>query len=430
VEAHAVAVPHVVRKERSARITSPWAVAAIVAAFYTLLVTPALISNPYQFVNIGRQYIHKGTSSAAINEHARAMNHRIGYDGQFYYFLAADPAHGKDYMDAPGIIYSRIGYPITARALSGGNAALVPYMMVLVNVLAAIGGTLAVAFFLRRHGLPPALALLYGLYPGLMLSVLRDLTEPLAFGLAAFALLVFDARSKWRLLGSSALFGLALLTRETVALFPAILAFALLIGVGTSFEWKIRLRWSNLARSIAFAELAFAPLLLWRHIVAVRLPNQTIQEPFVGGEHHVAGVAGTAGSFLTALVPFHAIAKQWPWTGDNVGDLLTVFLPALVWAAIAFIVLRRKPAMLGPLFILANVAVFVVFLPTPIAVDYASLSRASLGVLLGVFITLPLITPVFGERAQLIRSTLVLWSLPLWVVLGILLHALGPKYVW
>jgi hypothetical protein len=263
-----------------------------------------------------------------------------------------------------------------------------------------------------------------------MLSVLRDLTEPLAFGLAAFALLVFDARSKWRLLGSGALFGLAMLTRETVALFPAILALALLVGVGTSFEWKIRLRWSNLARSIAFAELAFAPLLLWRHIVATHLPHKMIQEPFVGGEHHVAGVGGAAGSALTALLPFHAIAKQWPWNGDNVTDLLTVFLPALVWSAIALVVLRRKPTMLGPLFILANVAVFVVFLPTPIAVDYGSLGRASLGVLLGVFITLPLITPVFGERAQLIRSTLVLWSLPLWVVLGILLHALGPKYAW
>jgi hypothetical protein len=47
-----------------------------------------------------------------------------------------------------------------------------------------------------------------------------------------------------------------------------------------------------------------------------------------------------------------------------------------------------------------------------------------------VLLTLPLLTPVFGARAQLVRSTLVLWSLPLWIVLGILLHALGPKYVW
>lgn len=429
MEAHAVAAPRVLKRERAARITSPWAVAAIVAAFYALLTTPGLLSNPYQFVNIGRQFLHKSTSSAAIDQHARAINHKIGYDGQFYYFLAVDPANGKDYMDNSGVIYSRIGYPMTVRALSGGNPVLVPYMMMLVNILAAVGGTLAVAFFLKRHGLPPALALVYGLYPGLIMAVLRDLTEPLAFALAAGALLVFDARSKWRLLGSGALFGLAMLTRETVALFPAILALALLVGVGNVSEWRVRLRWGNIARSIAFAELAFAPLLIWRHVVTTVLPHTATQEAFVGGEHHVAGVGGTAGSLLTALVPFHAIAKQWPWTGDDVTDLLIVFLPALLWAGIAIVLVRRKVT-LPPLFVLANVAIFVIFLPTPIAVDYSSLGRASIGILLAVMLTLPLLPSAFGKRAELVRGTLVLWSLPLCIVVGLLLHTVGPKYVW
>ena len=185
MDAHAFAIPRAPKRERSARIgeraariSSPWTVAAIVAAVYMLLTVPGLAWNPYQFVNIGHQYYKKGTSSTIIKQHARPIDDRIGYDGQFYYFLAVDPTHGRDYMDAPGIIYSRIGYPMTARALSGGNPTLIPYMMVLVNILAAVGGTLAVAFFLRRHGLPPALALLYGFYPGLILAVLRDLTEP------------------------------------------------------------------------------------------------------------------------------------------------------------------------------------------------------------------------------------------------------------
>ena len=107
-----------------------------------LLTVPGLAWNPYQFVNIGHQYYKKGTSSTIIKQHARPIDDRIGYDGQFYYFLAVDPTHGRDYMDAPGIIYSRIGYPMTARALSGGNPTLIPYMMVLVNILAAVGGTL------------------------------------------------------------------------------------------------------------------------------------------------------------------------------------------------------------------------------------------------------------------------------------------------
>src|SRR5207253_844339 len=166
VDVHALAVPRVLQRERSARIASALVVAAIVPLFYSLLMLPGLASNPYQFINIGRQYHTKGSSSAAI-KNARPIDDRIGYDGQFYYFLAVDPKHGRDYMDEPGVIYSRIGYPMTVRALSAGNASVIPYMMVIVNILAVVGGTLAVAFFMRRHGLPPAFALLYGLFPGL-----------------------------------------------------------------------------------------------------------------------------------------------------------------------------------------------------------------------------------------------------------------------
>jgi hypothetical protein len=433
VEAHAFAIPRALKRERATRITSPWAVGAIVAAFYILLTVPGLAWNPYQFVNIGHQYYNKGTSSTIIKQHARPLHGsdraaRIGYDGQFYYFLAVDPAHGKDYMDAPGIVYSRIGYPMTARALSGGNPTLIPYMMVLVNILAAVGGTFAIAFFLRRRGLPPAWALLYGLFPGLALAVVRDLTEPLAFGLAAAGLVLFDPRSKRRLLASAVLFGLAMLTRETVAVFPAILVLGLLVGVGTTVSrWQERLRFGNLARAAAFAELAFAPLFVWRHLLTtVVLPHATTQEGFVSGEHHAAGAAGAA---LAALVPFHALAGQWPWNGKDVTDLLTVVVPALLWAAIAVSLLRRKLS-IGPFLIIANVAVFVIFVPTPIAIDYGSLGRASIGVLLAVLFTLPLVEPAFGDRARVLRNSLGLWSLPVWLVLSILLNALGPKFVW
>ena len=58
---HAFAVPRVLQREHGARITaSPWGVAAIVAAFYALLTVPGLAQNPYQFINIGRQYHAKG----------------------------------------------------------------------------------------------------------------------------------------------------------------------------------------------------------------------------------------------------------------------------------------------------------------------------------------------------------------------------------
>ena len=115
-------------------------------------------------------------------------------------------------------------------------------------------------------------------------------------------------------------------------------------------------------------------------------------------------------------------------SGEEVGNLFTVILPALLWAWISIALLRRKLT-LEPWFVLANVAVFVVFLPTPIGVDYGSLGRASIGVVLAALVTLPQVGSL-GERARLARNTLLLWSLPFYLVLAVLLNALGPKFVW
>jgi hypothetical protein len=413
--------------ERGARTASPWVVGAIVALFYALLLAPGLAQDPYQFVNIGHKFLTKGTTSSAIKP-SLPTDDKVGYDGQFYFFLAADPKHARDYIEQPGFIYSRIGYPMTVRALSGGNASLVPYMMVLVNILAAVGGTLAVAFLLRRRGLPPLYALLYGLFPGLVISVLRDLTEPLAFALAAVGLAVFHPRSKWRLLGSASLFGLAMLTRETVALFPAILAVGLLVGVGSAARRRERLRVGNFACGAAFAAIAFVPLFAWRHILtSFWLHDASTQENFASSTSY--GAHGAGGAALAALVPFHALAGQWPWSGEDVTNILTVVLPGLIWAAIAIALLRRKLT-LEPWLVLANVAVFVVFLPTPIAVDYGSFGRASIGVVLAALATLPQVAASFGEGARAARASLALWSLPCYLVLAVLLNALGPKFVW
>ena len=399
--------------------SSPWAVAMTVAVVYAVLLVPGLIHDPRQFALIGSKFLHQSATSTVIKPSFPTKN-TTGYDGQFYFFLALDPKHGRDYMEQPGIIYSRIGYPMAARVLSGGDASVIPYMLVLVNIAAAVGGTLAVAFLLRRRGLPPSLALLYGFFPGLIFAVLRDLTEPLAFCLAAAGLAVFDSLSKKRLLGSAALFGLAMLTRETVALFPAILAIALLVGAGTAVAgWRDRLRIVNVMRAAAFAAIAFAPLFAWRHVVGIWLNTTSVQERPAGGP---------AGGVVNSLVPFHAIAAQWPWSAEDVVDLLTVVLPAVIWAAIAIVLLRRKVTV-APWFVLANVAVFVVFLPSPVAVEYISMGRAAIGIVLAVLIALPQATKLLGERSRIRFGALALWSLPYYLLVAGLLHHVASRLV-
>jgi hypothetical protein len=389
-----------------------------VAVVYAVLLVPGLMHDPRQFALIGSKFLHQGTTSTVIKPSFPTKN-TTGYDGQFYLFLALDPKHGRDYIEQPGIIYSRIGYPITARVLSAGNASVIPYMMVLVNLAAAVGGTLAIAFLLRRRGLRPSLAFLYGFFPGLLFAVIRDLTEPLAFCLAAAGLAVF-ALSKKRLLGSAALFGLAMLTRETVALFPAILTIALLVGAGTAITGlRERLRIVNVMRATAFAAIAFAPLFAWRHVVGIWLNTTSVQERPAGGP---------AGGVVNSLVPFHAIAAQWPWSAEDVVDLLTVVLPAVVWAAIAIALLRRK-ATVAPWFVLANVAVFVVFLPSSVAVEYISMGRAAIGIVLAVMIALPQATKLLGEKSGIRFAALALWSLPYYLLVAGLLHHVASRLV-
>ena len=422
MEADALAVPRAPVSESTAQTASPWVVAAIVAIFYTVLFGPGLVHNPHQFVSIGSKFLHQGSSSTVIKQSFPTKG-KTGYDGQFYYFLALDPRHGKDYIESPGIVYSRIGYPITVRALSGGNASVIPYMMLLVNIAAAVGGTLAVAFLLRRRGLPPWLALVYGLFPGMIFAVLRDLTEPLAYCVAAAGLVLFDPRSRKRLLGSAALFGFALLTRETVALFPAVLAIALLVGAGTTVSgWRDRFRIGNVARAAAFAWIGFAPLFLWRHVVAIWLNTTSAQL-------QERPAAGPAGGFLYSLVPFHAYAGHWLHpSGEHAALFLTVVLPGLVWGAIALAVLLRTWTV-EPWFVLANVAVFVVLLPTAVAVDYGSMGRAAIGIVLAILVSLPRVAAALPRRWPTVQRSLVLWSLPYYLVIVAMFAPLGAKLV-
>jgi hypothetical protein len=104
-------------------------------------------------------------------------------------------------------------------------------------------------------------------------------------------------------------------------------------------------------------------------------------------------------------------------------------LPALLWSAIALALLRRKLT-IEPWFVLANVAIFVIFLPNPIAVDYGSLGRASIGVVLAALLTLPQVATVLPTRGRFARGTLALWSLPVWLLTAILLNGIGPRFVW
>lgn len=171
-----------------------------------------------------------------------------GYDGQYYYRIAVAPLAGRRGLDRPAYRYQRIGYPLAARALALGDRARIAPTLVLVNVAAIALGTLLVALLLTRNGSPPLWALPYALYIGQVACFWRDLAEPLAYALAAAALLAWRRARFWP---GCILLLLAALTKENVLLF----------AVAAVLHLMLRGRWRQLGLLLALVALPYA---LWQ----------------------------------------------------------------------------------------------------------------------------------------------------------------------
>ena len=131
-----------------------------------------------------------------------------GYDGQFYFYLAQDP-----FLTRPATAASldntfrvrRILYPLLAWALSLGQRAALPWVLLALNVAAAAATVGLTAWAAARHGRSAWWALLVAAYAGVWIPVLLDLTEPLQLALLTAGMLA----------GSAPLLFLAALAKET-----------------------------------------------------------------------------------------------------------------------------------------------------------------------------------------------------------------------
>src|SRR6266550_5502492 len=99
-----------------------------VAVFYGVLVSVRLEQHgALWFVHIGSEFLSAAHTSDVIRPSLGAQN-TFGYDGQYYFALAADPAHAHDYMHGQaGVVYSRAFYPAVSRAASFGSVSTLPY---------------------------------------------------------------------------------------------------------------------------------------------------------------------------------------------------------------------------------------------------------------------------------------------------------------
>lgn len=192
-------------------------------------------------------FVHLGTIWSA---HIRSGT--WGYDGQFYYQIARNPLGAAQFMDNAPYRYQHFLYPLLVWLLSAGQAPLVPYMLLLLNLLAIIISVEIIARLLSKSGLSPWFSLALGLYYGMAVGLTFDTTEPFTCLLISLG---FWFLNKRQLVISAIWMGLATLSRETAVLFP--------LGLAAYSIWKHE--WKD---AIGFTSLGVLPLAIFLSILA------------------------------------------------------------------------------------------------------------------------------------------------------------------
>ncbi|MFH1055767.1 MAG: hypothetical protein V1744_06730 [Candidatus Altiarchaeota archaeon] len=188
-----------------------------------------------------------------------------GYDGQIYLLIAEHPLDLSKMreVDSEQCIYyryQRILYPLTVHALSLGSIRLMPYMMLLVNLVSVLLSTVVFHKLLSLSKHPLAYSLYLPMTTGLFLSVLLDLTEPMwvLFILAAFYFL-----SRGEHVKSAAFILLASFTKETTLLLvvPLVLHYLYIRDSRTAIVFLASLVPFLMWQGVLFSVFGSVPLL-------------------------------------------------------------------------------------------------------------------------------------------------------------------------
>src|SRR5215472_3325446 len=199
---------------------SPLVTALVALAGYVCFVALrwwiAANGNITKFVRAELPFAHPGRVPAGL--YVFGSN---GYDGQFYYRLALDPAnlHRTAFgitLDHPYRL-ERIGYPALAWLVSLGHHRLTPVALVLVNVLALAAIGLLGGMLAAESGRHAVWGLLLAGYFGFFKAAGCDLTEPVAAACLLGGILAYRRRHP---AVAGLLFGYGALTRETVIIVP------------------------------------------------------------------------------------------------------------------------------------------------------------------------------------------------------------------
>ena len=308
-----------------------------------------------------------------------------GYDGQFAYYIARDPASAPVYIDNLAYRYQRILYPMLARLLSLGQPVLVPWALLFINVFSISMSTELVGRMLARNGVNSYLALLLPLWMGQIFALRADLNEPLCFLFVIAALWWYEREQHWL---SGVALAASVLTKEVGVLF----LFAILLAV------LLQKRVWLAVRYLLLTLLPYAALQVWLTF-------------WIGG----SGLAGAGSRF--ERIPFYGFTFVEPLAA-RVFAVLILALPVTGLLILAVFQLRKTPRSVEAWALAIN-CLFIVFLTRRTAVDVLAAFRVTTGVVVAALV----VSAARGWR-RLAWALWVFWLPP--SILALLI----PGFLW
>lgn len=221
----------------------------------------------------------------------------LGWDGQFYYYIANDLTDSQQtasYLDADAYRYQRIGLPLLANVASVLLLQdwVSPAMYYGVSLALVLAASFVGATFLRNRGISPYWILVWALALGTQITVLNGLPDAAADALLLMSLTAY-------LTGRVGLYiplvALAALAREGHMLFPAV--------IWVAEAWRVLGRRDWRASSFGALVLLGLPLLAfgaWHLFIRLHFDQtpseqaQAILGPFMDStlRHAWAGLTG------------------------------------------------------------------------------------------------------------------------------------------
>jgi len=246
------------------------------------------------FIVAGSQFVNESSHESIV------INEGPGYDGQFFYRYSLDPSGSVDKgieVDHPAYRHQRIIYPVIVWILSFGIDSLVPFNMVLVNIIALLFSCFFLEKILGKLNYPKIWALTPLLLSGVWMGLGRNLAEVLELFFLCALLYQIHLKNYWLI---SLFTVLCLFNRESTAL--------IILPASLSLAWMI-FRVDKLKTTAIFNYLLlFIPyglVFLWKIFLFKFHGSETLVEgggnltfPFLGIYHSLVLVTKNVSSLI------------------------------------------------------------------------------------------------------------------------------------